>query len=109
MKERPTEENTPRIKIKILSKDLPYEVFSGDLYGISKFVNGLMNEGKWEGIEISEVYWDKAATYQLYRYRMETDTEYNNRLRGLQSQYDHKLRKLKELQDELGFMKSPIS
>lgn len=100
MKERPSGENTPRIEVKI-THELPYETFSGSLEKISVYVNGLINDKRWEGIEVSAIHWGKSATYQLYGHRMETDTEYNNRLKGLQGQYDYKLRKLKELQDEL--------
>lgn len=100
MKERPSEANTPRCKVRE-THELPYDTFQGTLENIKSYLDKLIKDGRWEGIEVLNVFWNRGAVYQLYRYREENEVEYGNRLRGLQGKYDNKLKKLKELQEEL--------
>lgn len=100
MKERPSEANTPRAKVRE-THELPYDTFQGTLENIKSYLDKLIKDGRWEGIEVLNVFWGRGAVYQVYRHRLETDIEYENRLKGLQGKYDSKLRQLKALQEEL--------
>lgn len=100
MKERPSEANTPRCKVKV-THELSYEMFDGTLDEIKFSLDRLIKDG-WEGIEVASVFWNRGAVYRAYRHRLETGTEYENRLKGLQGKYDSKLKQLKALQEEFG-------
>jgi hypothetical protein len=100
MKERPTEANTPRTKVREV-KDVAYQAFDGKIGHIVAILNNLRDEGGWEGIEVKNVYWNTGAAYQVYRFRQENDKEYGDRLRRLQGEYDSKMKKFLELRKEL--------
>jgi hypothetical protein len=91
-----------RIKVKeTVSIDAP---FDGKLKDIIEQLQDWMNEGEWEGIE-SEYCQDYGDEYYLYKYREETDKEYEKRVKQLEKEKAEKAkakeRKLQQLKKDL--------
>ena len=79
-----------KVKIKETSGIELYH-FEGSLENIIAMLQDFKNEGKWEGIELDEYY--ESCSYQLYKYREETDYEYEMRMKEIEKK---NLQKVKE-------------
>jgi hypothetical protein len=78
-----------KIKVKETVRiDAP---FDGKLKDIISQLQDWMTEGEWEGIVEEPYSYDGAVEYYLYKFREETDQEYEKRMEELERQ------KIKEL------------
>jgi hypothetical protein len=68
-------------KIKIReAQEVDYAEFTGTIDQIMSKINRYKVNG-WEGIDVSSLYWDRGAVYELYKYRDETEAEAAERIR----------------------------
>lgn len=65
--------------------------FSGKLEHIIMMLQDFKNEGEWEGIQVEYDYYD-CPRYSLYKYRPETDEEYETRMKELKKQEEKELK-----------------
>lgn len=86
-----------RIKVKETAEVDEY-YFTGELKQIIEMLQQWMNEGEWEGIEYDH-YLHENSGYYLYKFREETDKEYEKRLKQLEKEKADKA-KAKELKLE---------
>lgn len=66
--------------------------FEGKLDHIIAMLQDWKNEGEWEGIDVEDVGYDGAVNYHLYKHRLETDYEYEMRMKELDKQNRQKLK-----------------
>ena len=92
----------PRIKVKETEKY--WEDFYGTIESIISRLQSKLDEG-WEGISCESYGYDGAVDYYLYKYREETDKEYNKRMKQLEKEKEEKekakKRKLQQLKKDL--------
>lgn len=65
--------------------------FEGTLASIISSLQSELDDG-WEGIEIQSIGYDGAAEYYLYKHRLETDKEYEKRMKLLEKEKQQKLK-----------------
>jgi hypothetical protein len=66
--------------------------FEGKLEEIIEMLQDWKNEGEWEGIVIESIGYDGAVEYYLYKHRLETDKEYEKRMKLLEEENRKKVK-----------------
>jgi hypothetical protein len=99
----------PRIKVKETT-EIDASNFTGKLEYLITQLQDWMNEGEWEGIEeYTDGGYDLSSPileyYRLYKFRVETDEEYEKRMKQLEKEKAVKAkakeRKLEQLKKDL--------
>ena len=99
----------PRIKVKETA-EIDASNFTGKLEHLIAQLQDWMNEGEWEGIEeYTDGGYDLSSPileyYRLYKFREETDQEYNKRIKQLEKEKAKKAKakkqKLQQLKEDL--------
>ena len=93
-----------KIKIKETS-EFDLQLIEGSLEVLISNLQKLKNEGGWSGIEIEHGYYGDPNEYILYKYREETDEEYQKRIDRIkfaeEKKEQQKKKRLQELKEEL--------
>ena len=81
--------NPPKIQVRETIR--LWEDFEGPLEGIISTLQSNRDDG-WEGIDAESIGYDGAVEYYLYRHRLETDKEYEKRMKELEKEKEKKLK-----------------
>jgi hypothetical protein len=65
--------------------------FEGSLESIISSLQSDLDDG-WEGIEVESIGYDGAVEYYLYKHRLETDKEYEKRMKLLEKEKEKQLK-----------------
>jgi hypothetical protein len=76
------------------------DIFYGKLEYIIEMLQDWKTEGNWEGIDIQSIGYDGAVEYYLYKHRLETDKEYEKRMKELEKQKDKELKQKEKRRKE---------
>lgn len=91
-------------KIKVKETKMYWGNFQGSLESIITSLQKHLDAG-WEGIEIRSGWYSESDDYLLYKYREETDKEYDERMKQLVKEEGEreraKERKLQQLKKDL--------
>jgi hypothetical protein len=83
----------PKIQVKETIR--LWEDFEGPLESIISTLQSNLDDG-WEGIDVESIGYDGAVEYYLYRHRLETDKEYEKRMKELEKERERKLKAKEE-------------
>jgi hypothetical protein len=73
--------------------------FDGSLESIISSLQSDLDDG-WEGIYAKTIGYDGAVDYYLYKHRLETDKEYENRMKLLEKEKQRKLKQKEKRRKE---------
>jgi hypothetical protein len=73
--------------------------FEGPLASIISSLQSDLDDG-WEGIEVQSIGYDGAVEYYLYKHRLETDKEYEKRMKELEKQKEKELKQKEKRRKE---------
>ena len=81
-----------RIKVKRTCDITVGDILHGKLEDIIPLFQDLKDEGEWEGIEEHSDMYSPCPSYRLYRYSLETDYEYEIRMKEFEKEERKKLK-----------------
>jgi hypothetical protein len=78
-------------KIQVVETQRYWSDFEGSLASIIFSLQSDLDDG-WEGITTESIGCDGAVEYYLYKHRLETDKEYEKRMKEMEKQKDKELK-----------------
>jgi hypothetical protein len=86
-------------KIQVKETERYWGDFEGSLESIISSLQSDLDDG-WEGIEVESIGYDGAVEYYLYKHRLETDKEYEKRMKLLEKEKEQKLKQKEKRRKE---------
>ena len=86
-------------RIQVKETERYWGDFEGSLESIISSLQSDLDDG-WEGIEVESIGYDGAVEYYLYKHRLETDKEYEKRMKLLEKEKEQKLKQKEKRRKE---------